>query len=310
MERRSQGTFWTGILMGGLGMLAFSGTLPATRVAAPVFGATLITSARIEVAALLGAGTLLILGRGQLSLPDRRHWSGLVCMGLGLAVAYPFLVAVALQQVPSAHGAVVVGVAPAATALAACVRLGERPPRRFWIACAAGVGTIIVFAVRQGGGHISLADGWLLLAVASVGVAYVEGGRISKELGSTPTLCWAMIIMAPLATPLLAWSVIEYDWTGPSPGSAWAGLAYACLVSMFLGSIAWYRGLAQGGVARIGQLNLIQPLVALLWSALLLGEEVTAFSIGCACIIFAAMMICVRCRIEAAAKPGNPLGRT
>jgi drug/metabolite transporter (DMT)-like permease len=285
-----------GVFLGVVGMLAFSGTLPATRVAVPAFGPMIITLGRIEIAAALGALTLLVMG--QWRLPDRRHWAGILWMGAGLAVGYPFFVALALQDVPSAHGAVVIGLAPAVTALIAVARAGERPPLRFWIACTVGVGAVLVFAVHQGGSAVSAADGWLLLAMASVGVAYVEGGRVSRELGGTVTLCWAMIALAPLAIVPLGLALWWHEWSSePIPAAAWVGLWYAGVVSMFLGSVAWYRGLAAGGIARIGQLNLVQPLFALLWSALLLGEQITTVAVVCAVVIVAAMSICLRSRI-------------
>jgi len=284
-----------GLVMGSLGMLAFSGTLPATRLAVPAFGAILVTSARIEVAGVLGALTLLLTR--QWRLPMRRHWAGILWVGFGTAVAYPFFVALALESVPSAHGAVVVGLAPAVTASVAVVRAGERPPKVFWVACVAGVAAVLVFAVVQGGGGIGFADGWLILAMGCVGVSYVEGGLVSRELGGVTTLCWAMVAVAPIAAVLLVTGVLHHDWSGPISRPAWGGLAYACVISMFLGSVAWYRGLAQGGIARIGQLNLIQPLLALLWSVLLLGEQVTGFEILCACVIVASMLVCVRSRV-------------
>jgi drug/metabolite transporter (DMT)-like permease len=296
-----------GLLMGSLGMLAFSGALPATRLAVPVFGPTLITSARIEVAALLGAITLLVIGRTRAA--ERRHWLGILWMGFGLAVAYPFFVALALEQAPAAHGAVVTGVAPAVTAAVAVFRLGERPPKRFWIACIVGIAAVLVFAMEQGGGRVSPADLWLLAAMLSVGVAYVEGGRVSRELGATATLCWAMIAVAPFAALPLALSLWRHDWEQATSGPAWAGLAYACVISMFFGSLAWYRGLAAGGVARIGQLNMIQPLLTLLWSALLLGERVTGVAIACAIVVFASMTICVRSRAPGARSPRDATSR-
>lgn len=295
INRDPPARWWDGLLLGSLGMLAFSGTLPATRVAVPAFGPTIITFGRIEVAAVLGVLTLLAMGRWH--LPDWRHWWGILWMGLGLAVGYPFFVALALQHVPAAHGAVVIGLAPAVTALIAVVRAGERPPVRFWIACTVGVGAVLVFAVHQGGGKVSLADGWLLLAMLSVGIAYVEGGRVSRELGGTITLCWAMIALAPVAAVPLGLELWRHDWAVPISASAWAGFWYAGIVSMFLGSVAWYAGLAAGGIARIGQLNLVQPLFALLWSALLLGEQVTATAVTYAVVVVAAMVVCLRSRV-------------
>lgn len=282
-------------------MLAFSGTLPATRLAVPSLGPTIMTFGRIEVAAGLGALTLLLLRE---RVPERRHWAGLLWMGLGLAVGYPLFVSLALQDVPSAHGAVVIGLAPAMTALLAVLRAGERPPLRFWLACLMGASAIIAFALHEGGGRVSLADSWLFLAILSVAVAYVEGARVSRDLGGTVALCWAMLLLAPLAAVPLGVALWQHDWAGEADAScAWLGFAYAGVVSMFLGSVAWYRGLALGGVARIGQLNLMQPLLALLWSTLLLGETIGMPALLCVVVVLASVVVCVRSRVASAPPP-------
>jgi drug/metabolite transporter (DMT)-like permease len=279
-----------------MGLLAFSGTLPATRLAVPVFGPTILTSSRIEIAAVLGFLTLCFI-RGR-RWPHRGDLLGIFWTGLGLAVGYPFFVALALERVPSAHGAVVVGLAPAATAIISVVRAGERPPWRFWIGCGAGVLAVAAFAIYQGGGRIELADGWLVAAMLSVGFAYVEGGRVSREFGGTATLCWAMIVLAPFAAIPLVIEVQAHAW-GTIPWPAWAGFWYAGVISMFLGSVAWYRGLAAGGIARIGQLNLAQPLLALLWSTILLGERITWSFVVTAIVVIAAMAVCIKSRVVA-----------
>ncbi len=293
--------------MGSLGLLAFSGTLPATRLAVPVLGPTILTCSRIEIAAGLGVVALLMLpGRRW---PRRSEVPGILWTGLGLAVGYPLFVALALEHVPAAHGAVVVGLAPAATAVIAVLRTHERPPGRFWIGCGIGVLAVALFAIGQGGGRIEPADGWLLAAMLSVGLAYVEGGRVSREFGGTATLCWAMIMLAPFVAVPLFVEARTHAW-GAIPWSAWTGFWYTGVVSMFLGSVAWYRGLAAGGIARIGQLNLAQPLLALLWSAVLLGERVTSSFVLTATIVLAAMAVCIKSRVALAAPVDVPPSTT
>ncbi|MCF6102076.1 DMT family transporter [Mesorhizobium muleiense] len=165
---------------------------------------------------------------------------------------------------------------------------------------------VAAFAIYQGGRHIELADGWLVLAMLSVGLAYVEGGRVSRAFGGTATLCWAMILLAPLAAIPLVVEVHARTW-GTIPWQAWTGFWYAGVVSMFLGSVAWYRGLAAGGIARIGQLNLAQPLLALLWSAVLLGERITWPFVVTAFVVIASMAVCIKSRVAVAASAaGTP----
>jgi drug/metabolite transporter (DMT)-like permease len=287
-------TAWhAGVAWGAAGVLCFSGTAPATRVAAPAFGPETLTFARILIAALLAAAWLALTRESP--LPGRTDLPPLALMGLGLAIGFPLLLAIALERVPAAHGAVVIGVVPAATAALSALRTNERPPARFWLGCAGGLAAVLAFAISEGGGNVQPADLWLLAAVASCAIGYVEGGRQAQSIGAASALCWAMILLAPVALVGLTISLANrsLDHVG---ADAWAGLLWAGVMSMFLGSIAWYRGLAVGGIARIGQLNLLQPLLAISWSALILGEEITIAVPLTMIAVLAAMAVCVNSR--------------
>ncbi|MCA9862292.1 MAG: DMT family transporter [Thermomicrobiales bacterium] len=259
-----------GFLWGFVGVLAFSFTLPATRVAAPEFGGTVVGLGRAVIAALLAAGLLVVLKERP---PERRYWGSLVTIAAGVVVGFPLLTAYALQQVPAAHGAVVVGLLPALTAVMAVLRGGERPPRAFWFAVAAGVVAVFVFAAVQGAGQPQFADLLLLCAVASAAVGYAEGGRLARDLGGWRVICWALIISAPVLIIPVALAVAQQHGLHASP-RAWLGLAYVSVISMFLGFFAWYRGLALGGIARVGQIQLVQPVMTMAWAALFLGEVI------------------------------------
>lgn len=258
-----------GMAFGLLGVLAFSFTLPATRIAAPALGGVVVGLGRAEVAALLAA--VLLLVRRE-SLPPRRCWPGLAIVAGGVVVGFPLLTSFALRQLPAAHGAVVVGLLPMATAIMAVVRAGERPSRAFWGASAAGVGAVMLFAVAQGAGAPQPADLLLLAAVALAGLGYAEGGRLAREMGGWRVICWALVLAAPFLLPPVAVAVAQGGIEGD--GRAWAAFAYVSVVSMFLGFFAWYRGLALGGIARVGQVQLVQPVLTLVWAVLLLDETV------------------------------------
>ncbi len=282
-----------GVLYGVLGMLGFSGTLVATRVAVSDFSPLSLTTGRIIIAAMLALLALTATGKWR-SL-EVRFLPGLLWMGLGLAIGYPFFLALALESVPAVHGAVVTGLVPAATAIIAVLRTGERPPVTFWIACFVGFCGVLYFALDAGGGQVGAADAWLFLAMLSLGIAYVEGARVSGELGGTIALSWAMLLMAPFAAVPFVLSLRDVSF-GTVAWTSWAAFAYVGAISMFLASVFWYRGLAAGGIARIGQINLLLPMVALAWSALLLGEQITPTAIVCAFVVFASMVACLRSR--------------
>lgn len=256
-----------GLLFGGIGVLAFSLTMPATRAAAPELGGVFVGLGRSVVAALL-AGLLLLHLREP--LPARRHWRGLALVALGAIVGFPLCSAVAMQSLPAAHGAVATGLLPAATAVMSVLRAGERPSKLFWLGCLVGVVTVLAFAATEGAGCPQSGDLLLLAAVGLGALGYAEGGRLAREMNGWRVICWALVLVAPLLIVPVLLAVGKHG-VHASP-RAWVGFCYVAVVSAFLGFFAWYRGLAVGGVARIGQIQLVQPVLTLGWSALLLGE--------------------------------------
>lgn len=258
-----------GLLMGTLGVLGFSLTLPATRAAVTELGGTVVGLGRAVVAALLAALLLLALRERP---PARRYWPGLAVVALGVVVGFPLCSALALEHLPAAHGAVVVGLLPAATAIMAVLRADERPSIAFWLSSGVGVIAVLIFAAAQGAGRLQSADLLLFVAVLLAALGYAEGGRLSRELGGWRVICWALILAAPVIILPVALAIGRHQGTAGT--SAWLGFAYVSSISMFLAFFAWYRGLALGGIARIGQIQLLQPVLTLVWSALLLGERV------------------------------------
>jgi drug/metabolite transporter (DMT)-like permease len=188
---------------------------------------------------------------------------------------------------------VVVGLLPAATAAWAVARAGERPPASFWLAAAAGLVAVLAFAATQGVDGIAGADLLILVAVVLGGLGYAEGGALSRRYGGWQTICWALLLTAPaLVVPV---ALTAHGAAHASP-TAWLGFAYVAVVSMFVAFFAWYHGLALGGVARIGQLQLAQPVLTLVWAALLLSERVTAAMVVAALAVLACTLATQRTR--------------
>lgn len=198
----------------------------------------------------------------------------LLLVVVGVVLGFPLLTAYALQNVNSAHAAVVSGLLPVATAGMAVIRAGERPSPRYWIALAVGVATVAAFAVVAGAGRPRMGDILVSVAVALAGLGYAEGGSLARRYGGWRVICWALVLALPLSIPVTVVAVALHVPHDPSV-AAWSGVAYVSGVSMFLGFFAWYEGLARGGVAQIGRLQLAQPVLTLGWSALLLGEPLT-----------------------------------
>jgi drug/metabolite transporter (DMT)-like permease len=295
-----------GLLLGALGVLAFSFTMPATRLAVVDLDPWLIAFGRAVVAGLLAA---LVLAATRAPRPTPAQWRSLALVALGVVVGFPLFTSLALRDLPASHGAVVVGMLPAATAVAAVLRAGEHPTRAFWLASTAGLAAVLAFALTRGGGDLGGPDLELLAAIALCALGYAEGGRLSRELGGARTICWALVLSLPVTTVVTATALIH---TGAHAGTtAWLGFAYVSVISMFLGFFAWYAGLARGGVAKIGQVQLAQPVLTLLWAALILGESVGLATVLTALVVLACVVATQRA--EPAAHVGaraQALGRS
>jgi drug/metabolite transporter (DMT)-like permease len=252
--------------LGALGILGFSFSLPATKLAVADLDPWFVAFGRALVAAVLAA---LVLGATRAPRPTARQVRSLVVVAVGVVVGFPLFTSLALEDRESAQAAVVIALLPISTALFAVLRAGERPSPAFWLAALAGTATVLLFAVTAGAGDLRASDGYLLLAVVLCGLGYAEGGALARELGGAQTICWALLVALPVTVP-----VTLVAGADPAGATAWLGFAYVSVISMFLGFFAWYAGLARGGVARVGQVQLAQPVLTLLWSALVLGEAV------------------------------------
>jgi drug/metabolite transporter (DMT)-like permease len=267
-------------LLGFVGVLAFSFTLPATRVAVEQLDPTFVGIGR-EAFAAIPAALILLVTRAP--LPSRLQLRRVGVVAFGVVFGWPLFTAIALQGLTSAHSAVIVGILPAATAVAAVLRAGERPARRFWLASLAGLIAVLAFAASQGAGLPSTGDLLILIAVALSAIGYAEGGALARELGGWQVICWAVLLSAPLTIPIALVAAVGSDVHGDA--DAWLGFAYVAGVSALLGFFPWYAGLARGGVAKIGQIQLIQPLLTLAWSAALLSEHVSAITLFAAVLV-------------------------
>ncbi|ARP83570.1 EamA family transporter [Bordetella genomosp. 8] len=273
---------WEGYGAALLGIAIFSLTLPMSRVAVAELDPLLVALGRAVVAAV-PAGLLLWLTRSR--LPRREEISGIALAALGVVVGWPIASTLAMQSVPSAHGAVVNGLLPLATAAFAALGSGERPPRRFWLWALAGACLVAAFALREGGGAPQAGDLWLLVATALGGMGYAEGARVARTLGGWRTICWALVLSAPFIVAPVAWMAARVP-VAPTP-TVWLALAYLSFGSMFLGFFAWYHGLARGGIAKVGQIQLLQPFITVCAAGLLFGEQVAPATLAFALAVIA-----------------------
>jgi drug/metabolite transporter (DMT)-like permease len=270
------------LILCAFAVLAFSLTLPATKAAIPELGALFVGLGRAGVAGLFALSVLWALRERF----PREHVRALSLVALGVVFGFPISVVMGLRSVPSTHASVVIGVIPVATALYAMVRKGERPSSDFWRASIAGLAAVVLFAQSQGGIELGGADGWLVLAVLLAAFGYAEGALLAKHIGGFRVISWALVLSLPISVPVTIWCWPEQGLFVAS-GGALVGFAYVSLVSMYLGMVAWYRGLSRGSLARASQIQLIQPVLSLVWAWLWLGEPLDAVTVCASVLVLA-----------------------
>ena len=275
------------MILGFVGVAIFSLSLPATRIAVAHLDPIFVGLGRSLVAAVFALAFLLAI---RAPWPNRTQLTRLAATAGGVIFGFPILTSWAMRHVPSAHGAIVVGLLPLVTALMGVWLHKERPSAGFWSAAAAGSMLVVVFAVFQGGGSLHLADLALLGAVVLGAMGYAQGALVTRELGGRETISWALVLSVPVLVLPVALSVERCDFAGATPAE-WAGFAYVCVMSQYIGFFAWYRGLDLGGVARVSQVQLLQVFLTMAFAALLLGERVTLPMIAIAIAVVATVAI-------------------
>jgi drug/metabolite transporter (DMT)-like permease len=275
MERTSAG--WGS---GLLGVMIFSGSLPATHVAVADFSPVFLTSARAVIAALLGAIFLLVLRERR---PARSDALPLAIVALGVVIGFPLLTALALQHITAAHSIVFIGLLPLATAIFGVLRGGERPRPAFWLFSILGAGTVAGFALSRSDGGSLVGDLLMIAAILLCGLGYAEGATLSRRLGGWQVISWSLLLSLPMMAAIALFN-LPHGFGGIG-AAAWISLAYVSVFSMLVGFVFWYRGLALGGIAGVSPLQLLQPFFGLFLAAVLLREPIAWTMIASTAIV-------------------------
>lgn len=275
-----------GMMLGFIAIAAFSVTLPATRMAVREIHPSIIGFGRSVVAGVAAAFILFITRQRRPSLAQLKS---LMIVASGVVLGFPFLSAWAMKSVHASHGAVLIGILPLATATAGALRAGDRPSFGFWITATLGSAIVVGFAVIQGAGNLQTADLLLLIALLLGAVGYAEGGRLARELGGWQVICWALVISMPISGPIFVTNILKHGFSASAP--AWISFLYVSFISQLFGFFIWYHALAIGGIARVGQVQLVQPFLTMFSGGILLGEKLDSITLGAACLVVLTLFI-------------------
>ncbi|MCZ2722749.1 DMT family transporter [Marinomonas sp. 15G1-11] len=282
-----------GMLYGLLGVCVFGLTLPVTRIVVPYMDPIFIGMGRAVVAAILAIAMLVVFRQ---PLPNRKQFIQLIWVALGVVIGFPVFSSWAMQYVPAAHGGVVLGILPLATAIAGAIINHERPSLAFWVVGIVGSMIVVGYSLIQGAGHIHVADFALLAAIICAALGYAVGGKLSKELGGWQVICWALIVALPVAIyPTLSYAPTSFS---NIPLSGYVSFFYLSIMSQFLGFFVWYKGLALGGIARVSQVQLLQPFITLIASIAFLREAIDMQTFIFVCLVVVSVWIGKKMPIE------------
>ncbi|MDY6456052.1 DMT family transporter [Acinetobacter faecalis] len=274
-----------GFLYGFIGVVIFAGSLPATRIGVMDFSPEFMTFARASIAGIIGL--ICLIATKQIK-PNYRQFKSLLIIASGVVIGFPLLTAFALQTITAARAIVFVGMLPLSTALFAVICAKEKPKFMFWLFAILGSAFVAGFMLFNDQKQMfAIGDLYMIAAILICGLGYAEGGKLSRELGGWQVICWALTIMLPIMFILsFVYAPANYSTIQIAPI---LGLIYVALFSTLIGFFFWYKGLAIGGIAKVGQTQLMQPFIGMILSAVILHEHIDLSMI----IVSIAVVICV-----------------
>lgn len=281
------------MLIGFVGILVFSLTLPVTKIAIPSFNPYFIAFGRAFIAGLVA---LVYLSYKQVPLPSKADLVKCAVIALGVVFGFPILTTVAMEEGSSSHGAVILGMMPLATTVIGVIRFKERPSIGFWLVSILGAALVTIYALLKSAGSFTYIDGLLVLGGICACVGYVEGAELSKKMNPRTVISWALVISLPINIVATYFTFSASYWSADA--IAWISFLYLSLFSMYLGFFFWYEGLAIGGIARVSQVQLIQPFCTLLASSFFLGDHITLMNMVFAFLVVSTVILSKRMLVK------------
>ena len=263
-----------GMLIGFVGIAIFSLTLPFTQMAVNEMSPFFLAFGRASIA---GICALILLLFNKSKFPNRVQIKKLIIIVVGVVYGFPIFTSIAMTTLPSSHSGIVLGILPLAMSLFAAIKYKEKPSLSFWLTSIFGTFMVISYTFMDNDGSLMIEDLWLLFAILFAAIGYSEGGILSKEMGSIAVISWALVISLPIN---LFASYVFYETSYATISfQAFMSLMYVGLFSMFIGFFFWYKGIAIGGISRVGQVQLIQPFLTIIGAYFLTNEKITFLNI-------------------------------
>jgi len=320
------------LAIGFVAVIMFAGTFPATKLALDVYSPILATCLRATSASIFALTFLFIshmLNERKKQtlkkmtyvgiLSDDIHISArlslkqigdLFFVGLLLVFGFPGAVAFALAEVSSSYSAVVLAMLPLCLSAAGVLLAKERPPKLFWICSFVAALLVASFMIKSHlsqintNAYISLnimaGNLWLFIACMCAALGYTKSAALNKHMSGFTVISWGLCLTAPISILItfFLWPENLSIKQAIDDTRSFGGIIYLGLFSMFIGNCLWSIALSRGGIAKIGQLQFLQPFMTLFISFWLLGEFITLEMIVFAVSVTLAVIIGQRQRFR------------
>ena len=283
------------MLIGFIGILIFSLTLPVSKIAVLSFDPYFIAFGRATLAGMVALAYLLYKKE---VMPSKADFAKFVVIALGVVFGFPIFTTLAMAEGSSSHGAVILGMMPLATTVIGVIRFKERPSLGFWLVSLLGAALVVLYALLKNSGSFTYIDVLLVLGGISACVGYVEGGELSKKMNPRSVISWALVISLPINI-VMSYATFTPQYLHMDP-IAWTSFIYLSLFSMYIGFFFWYEGLAVGGIARVSQVQLTQPFCTLVAASILLGDSLTIMNVVFAFLVVSTVILGKRMLIKRA----------
>ena len=282
-----------GMLIGFIGILVFSLTLPVSKITVQSFNPYFIAFGRASLAGLVALSYLLYK---QVPLPSKTDLFKFAVIALGVVFGFPIFTTLAMKEGSSSHGAVILGMMPLATTVIGVIRFKERPSIGFWLVSILGAALVMMYALLKSSGSFTYVDILLVLGGICACVGYVEGGELSRKMNPRTVISWALVISLPINIVATYFTFSSSYWGADVV--AWTSFVYLSIFPMYLGFFFWYEGLAIGGIARVSQVQLIQPFCTLLASSFFLDDRITLMNMVFAFLVVSTVILSKRMLVK------------
>ena len=295
-------------IIGFLAILLFAGTIPATKLVLEIYSPLHVTALRASCATLFAIIFFIYIKlknlqkRDCMSLKNSARFKvneiyELLVIGLLIVFGFPGAVAFALAEVSSAYTAVILSMLPLCLSAAAVIMAKEKPPLLFWFYSFAAAALVGIFMVNEYTMGVSLhkldikrfvlGNFWLFVACICAAVGYTKSASLNKKISGFSIISWSLCLTSPISFLLsfLLWPKNHSIQNAIEHSGSLLGIIYLGLLSMFIGNCLWSIALSRGGIAKIGQIQFLQPFITIFISYWLLSELIKKEMIFFACAV-------------------------